>query len=83
MKKISVDISNLQMDANLYTGLVNLLNSLIEYLNRNYTMEENKKGLITETNLPNEVELLTMNKKIEDFYNKDVIRYWNRYVVNK
>jgi hypothetical protein len=81
MKKIKVDFSNPKMNRDLYISIVNLLNSLIDYLNRNFSEEANKKQPIKEVFIPNDVELITNNKTIDEFYNKDVIKYWTYYVL--
>ena len=71
------------MSRDLYISIVNLMNSLIDYLNRNFADESNKKNLIKENAIPNDAELLSMHKSIDEFYNESIIRYWNNFVLSK
>ncbi len=83
MKKIKLNFSNPTMSRDLYISIVNLMNSLIDYLNRNFADESNKKNLIKENAIPNDAELLSMHKSIDEFYNESIIRYWNNFVLSK
>lgn len=83
MKNTKVDFSNPAMNRDLYISIVNFMNSIIDYLNRNYAEDINKKKLITEDVIPNEAELKRQNKSIDEFYNDDIIRYWDHYVLGK
>lgn len=78
-----VNVSNSKLTPSTYTSVVNLLNSMIEYLNRNFTENENKKSLIVENEIPNAVELKKKNQNAEDYYNRDLVEYWNYYIINK
>ncbi len=81
MKKIKVNFSNPIMNRDLYISIVNLMNSLIEYLNRNFAEDFNKKKLIAENFIPNDAELSSLHKTIDEFYNENIIKYWNYYVL--
>lgn len=80
MKKTKVNFANPIMNRDLYVSIIKLLNSLIDYINRNYIDETNKKPLINE-NLPDEVQLEECNQTLESSYDKNVINYWNKYVL--
>lgn len=82
MHKLKVDFSNPQINRDLYISIANLLNSLIEYLNRNYLNEADKKSFI-DVNIPNDYELSIQGENIEEFYNAKVVGYWNYYVLGK
>lgn len=82
MNKIKVNFENPNMNRDLYISIINLLNSLIDYLNRNYLDNNDKKPNI-EGNIPNELELSKQNKNVEEYYNKNVIEYWDFYVLGK
>ena len=83
MPNIQVNFSNTALDSNTYISIVKLLNSLITYLNRNFIEDNNKKTTIKENIIPNQVELTKLGKSESDYYNKDVVEYWNCYIVNK
>lgn len=83
MKNFGVNFTMPDMNRDLYISIVRLLNSIIEYLNRNYAEESSKKLMIAESSLPDEVELRKMSKTVDEFYNKDVVKYWELYVLNK
>lgn len=82
LKNIKVCVSNEEIKRDTYIGIVNLLNSMIEYLNRNYVEQSNQKPLISK-NLPTDVELTNRKETLEKYYNKDIIKYWNQYVRNR
>ena len=82
MRNIKVDFTSPQIDRNLYLSIVKILNSLIEYLNRNFAEDFNKKPLIKEDSIPDDVELARRHQTIDKFYNSDVVEYWNHYVLN-
>lgn len=82
MNKIKVNFENPNMNRDLYISIINLLNSLIDYLNRNYLDNNDKKPNIG-GNIPNELELSKQNKNVEEYYNKNVIEYWDFYVLGK
>ena len=83
MLNVPINFKNTTLNNYTYISIVNLLNSLIEYLNRNFTEETNKKQLIQENYIPNSVELSKLGKTEIDFYNKDIITYWDCYIVKK
>ena len=83
MKRIKVDFTAPNLDRNLYISIVSLLNSLIDYLNRNYSDDSDKKARIMEGAVPNDVELKQHGKAVEEYYNDRVVQYWNQYVLNK
>lgn len=83
MRNIKIDFTNSAMNRDLYTSVVNFMNSLITYLNRNFVEDVNKKPLIAETTIPNDVELACQHKTIEEFYNSDIIRYWAHYMLGE
>lgn len=83
MPNIQVNFSNTALDSNTYISIVKLLNSLITYLNRNFMEDNSKKAIIKENIIPNQVELAKLGKSESDYYNKDVLEYWNCYIVNK
>lgn len=71
---------NTELDRNTYIALVDFINSMIKYLNKNYLEENEMKPLITEVSIPNDLELSQLNKNALDYYNKDILAYWNYYV---
>ncbi len=79
MRNKKVKLNN-ELDRNTYIALVDFINSMIKYLNKNYIEENEKKPLITEDSIPNDLELSQLNKKASDYYNQDVLKYWNYYV---
>ena len=81
MRKIKIDCSSIDLNRDRYINIVNMLNSIIEYLNRNYTVDTDKKGLLS-TVLPSDVELNNSHNQLENYYNQDVVSYWNYYVLN-
>ena len=83
MLNIPINFKNTTLNNDTYISVVNLLNSLIEYLNRNFTEETNKKQLIQENSIPNSVQLAKLGKTEIDFYNKDIVAYWDCYIVKK
>lgn len=83
MLNVPINFKNTTLNTYTYISIVNLLNSLIGYLNRNFTEETNKKQLIQENYIPNSVELAKQGKTEADFYNKDIVAYWDRYIVKK
>lgn len=83
MNNIQINFSNKKLDRNTYISVVNLLNSLIGYLNRNFIEDINKKPLINENEIPNAVELIKQGKTEEDFYNHNIVEYWNCYIVKQ
>lgn len=82
MRNKKVKLNN-KLDRNTYIALVDYLNYIIGYLNQNYIEEELKKPLITETSIPDDLELSLLNKEAQDFYNNDVLNYWNHFVKGK
>lgn len=83
MLNIPINFKNTTLNNDTYISIVNLLNSLIGYLNRNFTEDTNKKQLIQENSIPNSVELAKLGKTETDFYNKDIVAYWDCYIVKK
>ena len=83
MLNVPINFKNTTLNNDTYISIVNLLNSLIGYLNRNFTDDTNKKQLVQENNIPNSVELAKLGKKEIDFYNKDIVAYWDCYIVKK
>lgn len=83
MLNVPINFKNTILNNDTYISIVNLLNSLIGYLNRNFTEDTNKKQLIQENNIPNSVELAKLGKTETDFYNKDIVAYWDCYIVKK
>lgn len=79
LRNRSIDLSKKELDRDSYTGLVNLLNSIIDYLNNNYVEDGQKKNRI-ELNLPSDVELTTKATTIDAYFNKELIQYWDRYI---
>lgn len=80
MKKIKVDVASVDMQRYIYVSIVNLLNSIIEYLNRNYAEEKDRKPFIS-CELPTDVELENRKETLAQYFNKDIIEYWNYYVI--
>lgn len=70
-----------KLNRDTYVSLVGLMNSIIEYLNNNYIDDTEKKQYIC-TTLPTDVELSSTGKKLEDFFDRDLVRYWDEYVNN-
>ena len=83
MLNIPINFKNTTLNNDTYISVVNLLNSLIGYLNRNFTEDTNKKQLIQENSIPNSVQLAKLGKTEIDFYNKDIVAYWDCYIVKK
>lgn len=79
MKNTKVNISNTNMCRDKYVSIVNLLNTMIEYLNKNYLDNNTKKPTI-KVNLPTDIELTNNNKTLDQYYNKDIIEYRYYYV---
>ena len=82
MKKMKINFSSPTLQRDLYISIIKLLNSLINYLNRNYSEDANKKELINES-IPTDIELVSRGEKIEKYYNDNVVKYWNYYVLKK
>ncbi len=80
MKKMKIDCSSLELTRDRYTNIINMLNSIIEYLNRNYVDDASKKSVLS-LNLPTDIELANGDNNIEDYYNSDIVTYWNYYVL--
>lgn len=83
MLNVPINFKNTTLNNDTYISIVNLLNSLIGYLNRNFTEETNKKQLIQENYIPNSVQLAKLGKTEIEFYNKDIVAYWDCYIVKK
>lgn len=82
MPNIQVNFKDKKLNSDTYISIVKLLNSLIDYLNRNFIEENNKKNLILEEKIPS-IAQLKEGQNQEDFYNTNVVKYWNCYIVNK
>lgn len=80
MKNRKIYLKNPILDRSTYISVVGLINSLIEYLNKNYIEDILKKNYIDLSLIPSDVELETMGKELKDFYDKDLVRYWDYYV---
>ena len=80
MKKMKIDCSSLELTRDRYTNIINMLNSIIEYLNRNYVDDASKKSVLS-LNLPTDIELANGDNNIVDYYNSDIVTYWNYYVL--
>lgn len=78
MKNSKYYIKN-QIDRDGYISLVNMLNSMIQYLNNNYSNDSDKKALI-ECNIPNDAELKAKNETCNSYFDADIISYWNSYI---
>lgn len=75
---------DLQLDEMKYNYIVNILNRLIKHLNKNREVA----GLpmvstLPEVHIPDKVALKRLNKSPIDFMDKNVVDYWNAYVVEQ
>lgn len=80
MKKIKINFANPNLDRDLYVSIIKLLNSLISYLNRNFSEEKDKRPLFNET-LPTEVDLDSRGENLEKYFDINIVKYWNYYVL--
>lgn len=82
MRKIKIDGSDSKLTRDRYINIIKLLNSIIEYLNRNF-VQDSKKLKLLPVKLPSETELEHNQKSVEDYYLKDIKTYWSCYVAKK
>lgn len=82
MRKIKIDGSSNTLTRDRYINIITLLNSIIEYLNRNFVLDSEKiKPLPIQ--LPSETELAKTKNSIESYFLDDIKTYWSYYVVKE
>ncbi|MFT8638705.1 ATP-binding protein [Bifidobacterium sp.] len=75
--------ANITLAKDHYSSIVQLLNELIKHLNKGRTIKKN--DLLPEiqtTQIPTELELRQSGKTEENYWDPDVLQYWQQYVDN-
>lgn len=79
----SSDPSSFQLTREKYNELIDVLEKIINHLNLNRGVNGEAEAPVPKhVDFPDEVVLKAMNKKIEDFMDKDICKYWNAYVID-
>ena len=79
MLKIKLDCATTDLTRDRYLSIVYLINTIIDYLNRNYAVDSDKKALLSDV-LPTDIELSQTHRTIDSYFNQDLVSYWNYYV---
>lgn len=67
-----------------YTHIVEILNKIINHINQGRDISmDTKVESFEETELPSDIDVSTSGKQLADFMNKDILRFWEHYVVTK
>ena len=82
MRKIKIDGSSNTLTRDRYINIITLLNSIIEYLNRNFVLDSEKNKPLP-IQLPSETELAKTKNSIESYFLDDIKTYWSYYVVKE
>ena len=78
------NINDLKMDKEKYTNIVSVINRLIFHLNRNRIITGEKQVELLEiVKFPDDVQLKREGKTIFDYMNKELLEYWDTYVIEK
>jgi hypothetical protein len=76
------DEHSLELNEQSYTNLVKILNRIIEHLNKNRT-ENSQVKLIPTVIFPDKVQLKRDGKSLNDYMDKDILDYWDTYVLKQ
>lgn len=79
MLKIKLDCTTTELTRDRYLSIVCLINTIIDYLNRNYATDTDKKALLSDA-LPTDVELSQTQAAIDTYFDQDLVSYWDYYV---
>ena len=78
----ALNVNNYNLKPNDYINIVKILNRVIKHLNKN--KEVNGENLIEELQIPqipDDVQLKKRGLSYTDFYDNELMEYWNEYVV--
>lgn len=78
----ALNVNNYNLKPNDYINIVKILNRVIKHLNKNN--EVNGENLIEELQIPqipDDVQLKKRGLSYTDFYDNELMEYWNEYVV--
>ena len=77
-------LDDLKMDKAKYCHIVDALNRIINHLNKNRLInDEAAVPNIPEPEFPDKVELKRLGKTMEDYMDKEILTYWETYVVDQ
>lgn len=77
----AINIESYDLKPYDYKNIVNIINNIIAHLNKNKEVKGEKPvGLISLPQFPDEVQLKKTGKCYRDYYDADLMDYWDTYV---